>query len=317
MNQFHVSSLGHPCRRYRLLQYADVPETDPATEETKALWEMGRIYEEQVIGRLRINKTLSDKAIGWPGEQMELVDNKYRVVGHPDLYDPEIGLLLEIKRTANRNEDIPNYSHIIQINQYGKMLKDMGHPVKKMTLIYGTPTRSHVQFDLEQNDCILANNETELIACNRIVDAQMALPERMPDPGSFPCSWGAGRCKYFTGCWADGMTESDKTSDKTIISDETALAMKTAEDEVASAKAILEAAEQRRDEIRETIFESPGQCIVSSPSGLAWRKTPIAGRVTYETEKMITALGISADKAEQFRKQGKGWTRWTRIKKST
>ncbi|MCY0886470.1 MAG: hypothetical protein OWV35_11455 [Firmicutes bacterium] len=315
--EIRLSEAGQCGRRQTLRALGYEPA--PHTLRELAIFETGHLVEDRLLGYWE------DR---YPGQVLRQVEVRTPFgTGHIDGYVEPLRHLVECKTTTEKHRDhLPLASHVDQVTLY---LHFWGHGrgadaeityyVKETGQVLSFP----VSYDPDRAEALIQN----LIAVQAAIQL---LQEPLPVPEDYqatryPCAWytpeGLARCPYWRHCWGDRIVagrDPRPPAPPPPVLEAPELARDLAA--YAALRQQLTAVQRHLDTVKAELatyeagfaqlLDEAGAHVLRA-DGLEVRRTPVAGRTTWDVDRAIADGVVDAAALEPYRKVGAGYTRWT------
>lgn len=309
--EFRLSESG-ACPRKRILRALGYPP-GALTEDQAAIFEEGRLMEDWLAGFLRDAGFRVERQV----PVLVRVGDVPPFWGHADFLvwpcEDEVPMVVECKTVQRYAEryGLPRPEHVRQVQAYlhfgGWQRAEIVYFLKGRKLewrVFPVSYSPEVGADIEQEiawlwDCVLRG----------------WVPEPAPGyrPDRYPCGWrteeGEGRCEMWGHCWADGAAAREAP----VLVD--AAPLREYADLRRQHSALVTQAEELRERmaaLEERMAQAlGGKAGVLEADGIRVRGTPVPGRVTYDVEAAVAAGAVSEEALAPYRKEGRGYWRWT------
>lgn len=310
------------CPRKRVLRVLGYEEREPGGEEA-AYFERGNILESwlgEQYERLHPGSVLRQVEVMGPG-----------CMGHIDLYLPEDHLIVEVK-TANDaavRYGIPKREHLFQVQAYHHFGRTRGIVIDGRVSLLPEDTSAEIVYFLlgrelryavypiRHNPVIGQDIENNLLALQEMAGRGEVPPTPAGyAPDSYPCAWQGGhrRCPFYDHCWSEQDCRSaDEAPDAAALFRDYAAVKRQYLDLSCRVKPLKEHLDYLEVQL-EDVFAARGiKDGALTAEGVQIKRTPVAGRVTYDVETAALAGAVDLRVLEPFKRETRGYTKWTVI----
>ncbi len=313
--EIRLSEVGQ-CSRRQTLRILGYPADTP-TDKQLSIFDTGHRIEDFVYQLW---------AARYPRRVLRQIQVKTPYgTGHIDLWIPPERKIVEVKSTTRaRIADLPLDSHVDQLHMYQYYWGAKRHAGLELAYVVketGEILPFQIPYDVTRARQLIAN----LIA---VQGAVAMTREPLPVPAeytafSYPCSWGAERCAFWTHCWGpDVVAPEGKTQE--VVATAAPLTPDLAQYHTLRQRrsALLAQADTLKEHIEvleegfERFLTDQGATVLTA-GVFRLRRTVVPGRVTYDARAAVDAGVVTETALAPFKKTGAGYTRWTVSQKRT